>query len=55
MEEDDVITLLIPGYQIIFGPRRDKLFCLVFFFHKGLSNVICDPVLDMQSEGLNIS
>ena len=27
MEEDDVITLLIPGYQIIFGPRRDKLFC----------------------------
>ena len=34
MEEDDVITLLIPGYQIIFGPRRDKLFCLVFFSTK---------------------
>ena len=39
----------------IFGPKKDKLFCPVFAFRRGMSNAICDLVLYLQSEGLNIS
>ena len=39
----------------IFGPKKDKLFCPVFVFRRGLSSVICDFVLYLQSKGLNIS
>ena len=39
----------------IFGPKKDKLFCPVFVFRRGMSNAICDLVLYLQSEGLNIS
>ena len=40
----------------IFGPKKDKLFCPVFFFfRRGMSNAIYDLLLYLQSEGLNIS
>ena len=39
----------------IFGPKKDKLFCPVFVFCRGMSNANCDFVLYLQSEGLNIS
>ena len=39
----------------IFGPKKDKLFCLLFVFRRGMSNAICDLALYLQSEGLNIS
>ena len=32
-----------------------KLFCPLFVFYRGMSNAICDFVLYLQSEGLNIS
>ena len=38
-----------------FGLKKDKLFCPVFVFCKGMSNTICDIVLYLQSEGLIIS
>ena len=39
----------------IFGPKKHKLFCPVFVFRRRMSNVICDLVLYLLSEGLNIS
>ena len=39
----------------IFGPKKDKLFCPVFIFRRGMSNAICNLVLYLQSKGLNIS
>ena len=39
----------------IFGPKKDKLFWTVFVFQGGMSGAICDLVLYLQSEGLNIS
>ena len=35
--------------------KKDKLFCPVFLFHRGMSNDICDLMLYRQREGLNIS
>ena len=34
--EDHVLTFLILGFILdhIFGPKKDKLFCPVFVFHK---------------------
>ena len=57
IKEDDVLTFLILGPILdhIFGPKKDKLFCPVFVFRRGMSNAICDLVLHLQSEGLNIS
>ena len=54
---NDVLTMLILGvfFDHIFGPKKDKLFCPVFVFRRGLSNAICDPVLYLQSEGIKIS
>ena len=46
--------MLGPILDHIFGPKKDKLFCPVFFFCRGMSNAICDLVLCLQSEGLNI-
>ena len=39
----------------ILGPKKDKIFCPKFVFHRGMSNAICDLVLYLQNEGLNIS
>ena len=57
LKEDDVLAFLILGLILdhIFGPKKDKLFCSVFGFSRGISNAICDLVLYLQSEGLNIS
>ena len=57
MKEDDVLTFLILGSILdhIFGPKKDTLFCPVFVFRRDISNAICDLVLYLQSEGLNIS
>ena len=53
----DVLTSLMLGPILdnIFGPKKDKFFCPVFVFRRGMSNAICDLVLYLQSEGLNIS
>ena len=57
IKEDDVLTFLRLGpiFDHIFGPKKDKLFCPVFVFCRGMSNAICDLVLYLQSENLNIS
>ena len=39
----------------IFGPRNDILFCLLVVLQRGISNAICDLVLQLFSEGINIS
>ena len=57
MKEDDILTFLILGsiLDYIFDPKKDKLSPSVFVFGRGMSNAICDLVLYLQSEGLNIS
>ena len=57
IKEDVVLTFLILGFIFdhIFGPKKDKIFCPVFVFRRGMPNAICDLVLYLQSEGLNIS
>ena len=57
IKEDDVLTFLILGPILdhIFGPKKDKFFCPVFVFRRGMSNAICDLVLYLQSEVLNMS
>ena len=42
-------------FEPYFWPKKDKLFCPVFVFRRGMSNAICDLVLYLQSEDLNIS
>ena len=42
-------------FDHIFVPTKDKRFCSVFVFYRGMSDAICDPVLYLLSEGLNIS
>ena len=56
IKEDYALTFLIlrPILDQIFGPMKDKLFCLVFVFRRGMSNAICDLVLYLQSKDLNI-
>ena len=49
------ILMLGPLLDHIFGPKKGKLFCPVFVFRRGMSNAICDLVLYLQSEDLNIS
>ena len=49
------ILILGPIFYHIFSVKGDKLFCRVFVFRRGMSNAICDFVLYLQSEGLNIS
>ena len=39
----------------VFGPRKDKAYRYVLVFCKGISNAICDLVLCLLNEGLNIS
>ena len=41
--------------HLIFGPKTDKLFCPAFGYRRGMSSAICNLVLYLQSEGLNIS
>ena len=48
-------TIFGPVLDNIFNPKKDKLFCSVFVFRRGMSNAICDLALCLQSEGLNIS
>ena len=57
IKEDDVLAFLLLGYFFyhIFGPKKDKLFCVVFLFQRGMSNANCDFVLYLHSEGFNIS
>ena len=38
----------------IFGPRKNKACRPVFVSREGISNAICDPVLHLLHEGLNI-
>ena len=52
MKEYDVLGSILDH---IFGPKKDKLFCPVFVFRRGMSNAICDLVLYLQSEVLKIS
>ena len=40
--------ILGPILDHIFGPKKDKLFCPVFVFRRGMSNAICDLVLYLQ-------
>ena len=47
--------ILGPILDHIFDPKKDKLFCPVLVFCRGTPNAICDLVLYLQSEGLNIS
>ena len=46
--------ILGPILDHIFGPKKDNLFCPVFVFRRSMSNAICDHVLYLQSEYLNI-
>ena len=57
IKEDDVLTFLILGPILdhIFGPKKDKLFYTAFIFRRGMCNAICDLVVYVQSESLNIS
>ena len=57
IKEDDVLLFLIlrPILDHILGSKKDKLFSPVFVYRWGMSNAICDLVLYLQSEGLNIS
>ena len=57
IKKDDVLTFLILGSILdhIFVLKKDKLFCPVFVFCRGMSNAIYDVMLYLQSEGLNIS
>ena len=54
IKEGNVLTFLILGPILdhIFGP---KLFCPVFIFRRSMLNAICNLVVYLQSEGLNIS
>ena len=42
-------------FENIFGPWKDKIFCPVFVFHRGMSNGTYGHVLYLNIEGLNIS
>ena len=57
IKEDNFLTFLILGSILdhIFGYKKDKLLSPVFVFRRGMSSAICDLVLYLQSEGLNIS
>ena len=39
---------------VIFGPRNDILFCPLIVLQSGISNAICNLVLRLFSEGINI-
>ena len=39
----------------IFAPRNGILFCLLFVLQSGISNAICDLVLQLFREGIKIS
>ena len=41
------LTFLLLGFILdhTFGPKKDNLSCPVFVFRRGMSNVICDPIL----------
>ena len=56
-EKEVVLIFFMPEFIFyhIFGPEKNKLLCPVFVFRRDMSNVLCDLVLYMQSEGLNIS
>ena len=56
-KENVVFTIFIIGFIFdhIFESKKNKLFSPVIIFHRGMSNAICDLVLYLQSEGLNIS
>ena len=54
------LTFFLLGFVFddIFGPNKDYLFCLVFvalYFCRHMSNAICDLVVYLKSDGLNIS
>ena len=38
-----------------FGLNKDNFFCPIFIFRRYMSNVVCDLVLNLPSESLNIS
>ena len=56
MKEDDILTFLTLRFifdhifGLIFGLKKDKLFCPVFVFRRGMFSSICDLVLNLQSE-----
>ena len=61
IKKDGILAFLILGFIFdhVFGPKNNKLIHLriisVFVFRKGMSYVICDFVLYLQVEALNIS
>ena len=50
-----LFLLLRFTFDHIFGPKKDDLSDLVFVFSIYISNVICDLVLYLKSEGFNSS
>ena len=57
MKKAVVFTLLVLWLILvhIFGPRKVKACCSVFAFGRDISNAICNQVLYLLYEGLNIS
>ena len=54
-EVDKTLLILWTILDHIFGTKKDNFFALHLFSARGMSNTICDLVLYLQSEGLNIS
>ena len=56
-EKRRCLTFLLLGFILdhIFGPKKNNLFYPVFVFRRGISNGICDLVLYLKSQGLNVS
>ena len=42
-------------FDHIFGPKKDNLFCAALVPNRGMSNGICDLILYLKNEGLNMS
>ena len=53
MEEADVLIFLILEFifDYSFSPREDKLFLLVFVFHRGVPNAIFNLVPYLKNKG----
>ena len=57
MKEEDIVAAVfmfeLNLFQI-FGPRIDTFFCPLIVLQSGISNTICDLVLQLFSEGLSV-
>ena len=48
------ILRIVPDFSPYWGPVKDKL-AVLFYFRRGISNAICDPVLYLLRKGWNMS